>query len=153
MKPIEHAVADMRRPGEASLDANAYGTPAPTEGTASIKLAGRAVKATTAQPEVLDPWAKSEAWHRLGTPPLPPSRTHPGMLGMLLQEAPNAGTCRHGLKVPPLPPQEGLSTSECRPTRAPQTPPPPLPREISGYPELPLREAPLVGMHRHDQLP
>jgi hypothetical protein len=35
------------------LDAN--GTPAPTEGTTNVELAGRAVKATTAQPEVLDP--------------------------------------------------------------------------------------------------
>ena len=123
---LECAVADACRPGEVSLDTNAYGAPAPAEGTASVELAGGAVKATTAQPKALDPWAKSEAWHRLGTPPLPLSRTHPGMLGMPPREAPNAGTCRHGLEAPPMPLQEGLSASECRPKQAPhRTPPPP----------------------------
>ncbi len=45
-------VVDMHEPGGVSLDVN--GTPAPTKGTASIELAGRAIKATTAQPEALD---------------------------------------------------------------------------------------------------
>jgi hypothetical protein len=60
---------DVHELGGASLDAN----PAPpsTEGTASIELAGGAIKATTAQPKVLDPWAKSKAWHRLGMLLLP----------------------------------------------------------------------------------
>ena len=70
VEPIECAVADMRRPGKALLDADIYGTPAPAEGTASIELAGGAIKATTAQPKALDLWAKSEAWRRLGMLPL-----------------------------------------------------------------------------------
>ena len=70
MGVIEHMVIDVHEPGGAPLDAN--GTPAPTKGTASVELAGRAVKATTIQPEVLDPWAKSEAWRGLGMPLLPP---------------------------------------------------------------------------------
>jgi hypothetical protein len=145
----ERTRVDAHEPGGASLDANP--APAPTEGTASVELAGGAVKATTAQPEALDPWAKSEAWRGLGTPPLPPSRTHPGVLGMPPREAPNAGMCRRGLEAPSPPPREGSSASECRPTRAPQTPPPP-PREDSGYPGSPPREAPRVGMRRRDQL-
>jgi len=74
---------------------------------------------------------------------------HLGMLGMLPQEAPNAGTCRHGLEAPPLPPQEGLSMSKCRPKRAPQMPLPPPPREGSGEPGLLPQEAPNEGMCRH----
>ena len=103
-EPIECAVANMRRPGKVLLDANIYGTPAPAEGTASVELAGRAIKATTAQPKALDPWAKSEAWHGLGTPPLLLLRMHPGMLGMPLWEAPNEGMHRHRCKALPLPP-------------------------------------------------
>jgi hypothetical protein len=47
------ARVDTHKPGGVSLDANP--TPAPIEGTASVKLAGGAVKATTAQPEALEP--------------------------------------------------------------------------------------------------
>jgi hypothetical protein len=64
----ERAQVDAHKPGGASLDANP--APAPTEGTASVELAGGVVKATIAQPEALDLWAKSEAWRRLGMPPL-----------------------------------------------------------------------------------
>ena len=56
VEPIECAVADMHRPGKALLDANIYGTSASAEGTASVELAGGAIKATTAQPKALDPW-------------------------------------------------------------------------------------------------
>ena len=66
----ERARVDTHEPGGVSLDAN--GTPAPTEGTASIELAGGAVKATTTQPEVLEPQAKSEAWRGLEMLPLSP---------------------------------------------------------------------------------
>jgi len=52
------------------LDANT--APASTEGTTSIELAGGAAEATTTQPEVLDPWAKSKAWRRLRMLLLPP---------------------------------------------------------------------------------
>jgi len=52
-EPIKCTPVKASKPGRASLDAN--GTPAPTEGTTNVELEGRAVKATTAQPEVLDP--------------------------------------------------------------------------------------------------
>jgi len=130
------------------LDTN--GTPAPTEGTASVKLAGRAVEATAAEPEALESWAES-AVSRVLEPPPPPPRVGPGKPGSPPRQAPPMGTCRRGLEAPPPPPREGLSASERRPTRAPQKPPLPPPREGSGYPESPPREAPLVGMRRRDQ--
>ena len=46
--------------GGAPLDANP--TPAPTGDTASVKLIGVAKKAATAEPEVLEPRAKSTMW-------------------------------------------------------------------------------------------
>ncbi len=58
-KAVKHAIVNTHKPGGASLDVKA--TPAPTESTASIKLAGRAVEATTTKPEVLEPWAESKA--------------------------------------------------------------------------------------------
>ncbi len=67
---IKCMVIDTHKPGGVLLDTN--GTPAPTKGTASVKLAGGAVKATTTQPKALDPWAKSKAWCGLETPPLSP---------------------------------------------------------------------------------
>jgi hypothetical protein len=51
------------KPKGASLDTNA--APAPTESTASAKLASGAEEATTAKPEALVPWAESTAWSRL----------------------------------------------------------------------------------------
>ena len=53
------------------MDANA--TPAPTEGTASVKLIGVAEKATATEPKALELRAESIAWHWLKTllPPLP----------------------------------------------------------------------------------
>jgi hypothetical protein len=62
---------DMHEPGGASLDANA--TPAPTEGTASVKLIGVAEKATATEPKALELRAESIAWRWLKTllPPLP----------------------------------------------------------------------------------
>ncbi len=50
---VECIVVEAHKPGGASLDAN--GALAPTEGTTSIKLAGRAEGATTTKPEVLKP--------------------------------------------------------------------------------------------------
>ena len=44
-----------------------YTLPAPTEGTASIKLIGMAKKATTTEPEMLEPREESTAWSRLET--------------------------------------------------------------------------------------
>ena len=52
MNAIECTVVEAHKPGGASLDTN--GTPAPTEGTASIKLAGGAEGATTVKPEALE---------------------------------------------------------------------------------------------------
>ena len=49
--------------GGASLDANP--TPAPTENTASVELFGMAKKATTAEPEALEPRAEGEVWRGL----------------------------------------------------------------------------------------
>jgi len=63
MKAIECTVVKAHKPEGASLEAN--GTPAPTKGTASVKLAGGAERATTTKPEVLEPWAESEVQHRL----------------------------------------------------------------------------------------
>jgi hypothetical protein len=53
VEPIKHMVIDAYEPRGVSLDANP--SPAPTKGTASVELAGGAVKATTTQPEALDP--------------------------------------------------------------------------------------------------
>jgi len=50
-------VVDLHKPGGASLDTNTL--PAPTEGTASIKLIGVAEKATTTEPEALEPRVES----------------------------------------------------------------------------------------------
>jgi len=52
MNAIECTVVEAHKPGAASLDTN--GTPAPTEGTASVELAGGAEGATTAKPEALE---------------------------------------------------------------------------------------------------
>jgi hypothetical protein len=51
------------KPGGASLDANIV--PAPTEGTASVKLIGVAKKATAVEPEALEPRAEGKAQHGL----------------------------------------------------------------------------------------
>ena len=53
IEALKCAVIEAYEPEGASLDAKA--APAPTKGTASIKLASRAVEATTAKPEVLEP--------------------------------------------------------------------------------------------------
>jgi hypothetical protein len=62
---------DAHEPGGASLDVNA--APAPTQGTASIKLIGVAEKAAAAEPEALELRAESTAWRWLEMllPPLP----------------------------------------------------------------------------------
>ncbi len=52
-KAIECATVEVHEPGGALLDVNTAS--APTEGTASIELAGRTVQATTAKPEALEP--------------------------------------------------------------------------------------------------
>ncbi len=56
---VNHVVVNLHEPGGASLDANTL--PAPTKGTTSVKLIGMAEKATTAEPEVLEPRAESTA--------------------------------------------------------------------------------------------
>jgi hypothetical protein len=154
-KAVECAVVDTRESGGASLDANADGTPAPTEGIASIEPASGAVEATTARPEALEPTAESAEWSKLQLlpPTPPPPREGPGKPGSPPREVPSLGMCRHGLEAPPPPPREGLSASERRQKRASQRTAPPSPRASSGYPGSPLREAPLVGMCRRDQPP
>ena len=92
MMAIKCVVIEAHELGGMSLDVN--GTLAPTKGTASIELAGRAEGATTAKPEVLEPWAESEVWHRLETLPPPPQKGL-GEPGSLLQEAPSVSMCRH----------------------------------------------------------
>jgi len=57
---LECTVIEVHKLGGVLLDTKA--TPAPTQGTASIKFASRAVEATTAKPKVLEPWAESAAW-------------------------------------------------------------------------------------------
>ncbi len=52
-------VIGAHKPGGALLDANIL--PAPTKGTTSIKLIGIAEKATTTEPEALEPKAESVA--------------------------------------------------------------------------------------------
>ena len=54
---------DVHKLEGVSLDMNA--TPAPTEGTASIKLIGVAKKAAAAEPKVLELRAESMAWPQL----------------------------------------------------------------------------------------
>jgi hypothetical protein len=56
---VNCVVIDAHKPGGASLDTTAL--PAPTKGTASIKLIAMAEKATTAEPEALEPRAESAA--------------------------------------------------------------------------------------------
>jgi hypothetical protein len=58
-KIIECVAVEAIKPRGASLDANA--APAPTEGTASVKLIGVAEKAAVAEPEALEPRAEGEA--------------------------------------------------------------------------------------------
>jgi len=60
---------NTNEPEGASLDANA--APIPTKGIASIEPASRAVEATTARPEVLEPREKRAEWSELQLP-LPP---------------------------------------------------------------------------------
>jgi hypothetical protein len=86
LEAVERAVIDAHKPGGASLDAKA--APCSTEGTASIELAGGTEEATTAKPEALEPWAESEAWRGLETPPLPLSREDQVVLGTPLRETP-----------------------------------------------------------------
>jgi hypothetical protein len=50
---------EVIEPKLASLEANTM--PAPTESTASVKLAGGAEEATTTKPKALEPWAESAA--------------------------------------------------------------------------------------------
>jgi len=114
-KAIESMVVEAHEPGGASLDAN--GAPAPTEGTASVELAGRAEGATTAKPEALEPWAESEAWRRLETL-LPPPQKGSGGPGSPPREAPSVGMCRHD-----QPSRESPSEGERRPQRTPRESP------------------------------
>ena len=101
----------MHKPGGASLDANT--SPAPTEGTASVKLIGVAEKAATAEPEVLEPRAESAEQSGLEMLLLPQKGL--GKPGLLPQEAPTVGTCRHDQPL-----REGTSKGECRPKLVPQ---------------------------------
>ncbi len=59
MEAIDCVVISAHKPGGALLDANIL--PAPTKGTTSIKLIGIAEKATTTEPEALEPKAESVA--------------------------------------------------------------------------------------------
>jgi len=110
MMAIKCVVIEAHELGGMSLDVN--GTLAPTKGTASVELAGRAERATTAKPEVLEPWAESEAWRRLETLPLPPQKGS-GKPGLPPQEAPSVGMHR----CDPLL-RESPSEGECRPQQA-----------------------------------
>jgi hypothetical protein len=98
---------DAHEPGGASLDANA--APAPTEGTASVKLIGVAEKAAAAEPEALELRAESTAWRRLETllPPLP--RNGLGEPGHHCEEP---RTCAAGSIEAPLRSLQGRSPSE-----------------------------------------
>jgi|SRR6266851_6361759 len=112
---VECVVVEAHEPGGTSLDAN--GALAPTEGTASIELAGRAEGATTAKPEALEPWAESEAWCGLETLPPPPQKGS-GKPGLPPQEALSVGMRRHD-----QPPQESPSEGGCGPQQAPRETP------------------------------
>jgi len=59
MKAVNRVIVSVHKPRGASLDVNAL--PALTKGTTSIKLIGVAEKATTAEPEALEPRAESIA--------------------------------------------------------------------------------------------
>ena len=118
-KVIECVAVEAIEPGGASLDANA--APAPTEGTASVKLIGVAEKAAAAEPEALEPRAEGEARRGLDMP-LPPSQEDSGEPRSPLREAPTKGMRNRGLEAPLSPPREspyeGADTSEGLPTHA-----------------------------------
>jgi hypothetical protein len=78
-------VVDMHEPEGASLDMNILS--APTEGTVSIKLISMAEKATTAEPDALEPRAESIEWSGLEMLPLPLPQKGLGKPRSLLQEA------------------------------------------------------------------
>jgi len=59
MKAVNRVIVSVHKPRGASLDVNAL--PALTKGTTSIKLISVAEKATTAEPEALEPRAESIA--------------------------------------------------------------------------------------------
>lgn len=109
-KAVERVVVEAHEPGGASLDAN--GAPAPTEGTASVELAGGAEGATTTKPEALEPRAESKARRGLETPLLPPSQKDLGEPGRPPREPPIEGMRKHGLEAPPPPPQGSPSEGE-----------------------------------------
>jgi hypothetical protein len=85
VEAMAHAAANVCEPGGVSLDAD--GILAPTKGTTSVEPASRAVKATAARPEALEPRAENVVWSKLQPPPLtlPPSSPRPdsGKLGSL----------------------------------------------------------------------
>src|SRR6266851_1311835 len=118
---IEHAVVDVHESGGVSLDTDA--TPAPTEGTASVKLFGMAKKAATAEPEALEPRAEGEVWRGLKMLPLPLSQEDSGKSRMPLREAPTEGMCWCRLEAPLRPPQGSPSKGKCGPKRAPRETP------------------------------
>jgi hypothetical protein len=116
---LDCVVVDVHEPGGASLDvdADADTIPAPTEGTASVKLIGVAKKAATAKSEVFEPIAEGEVWCGLDMS-LPLLQKDPGVLGTPPREALNKGMRRCGLEAPPPPPQESPSKGKCGPQRA-----------------------------------
>jgi hypothetical protein len=86
-------------PGGASWDANV--TPAPTEGTTSVKLIGMAEKAAAAEPEALEPRAEGEARRGLDMS-LPLSQEDSGKPESLPREAPTEGMRKRELEAPLL---------------------------------------------------
>jgi hypothetical protein len=100
VEATECAGVNANEPGGASLDANT--APIPTKGIASVEPASRAVEATTARPEALEPREKHVEWSKLQLP-LPP-RAGLGKPGSPLREAPLMGMCRRGLEALPPPP-------------------------------------------------
>jgi len=79
---IKCAVINIYDPGGAILDTNT--ALAPTKGTASIKLASGAVKATTTKPKALEPKGESTVWCMLKMLPSPLSQKDLGKSRMLL---------------------------------------------------------------------
>ena len=72
---VDGVVVGAHKPRGASLDTNAL--PAPTEGTASVKLIGVAETAAAAEPEALEPREEGEARRGLDMP-LSPSQEDSG---------------------------------------------------------------------------
>jgi len=110
VRPIECADANAHKQGGVLAVAGA--APALAEGTASIKPASKAERASAAKPKALTPWMQSKARPRPETllqegkhKPEPPLQGLKGRAGCMPKALPTDSTCR-----PEVPLQDGMRT-------------------------------------------